>query len=47
VVGILHVPQSQYFNVGKIDADQLDDYAKRKGTSIDIMARWLVAHLNH
>jgi 5-methyltetrahydrofolate--homocysteine methyltransferase len=40
-------PQSQYFNVGKIDADQLADYAKRKGISIDIMSRWLAAHLNH
>jgi len=40
-------PQAQYFNVGKIDKDQLADYAKRKGISEDVAARWLVAHLNH
>ncbi len=40
-------PQSQYFNVGKIDKDQLTDYARRKGMSADVMSRWLVAHLNH
>ncbi|MDD5753617.1 MAG: methionine synthase [Methylococcales bacterium] len=40
-------PQSQYFNVGKIDKDQLVDYARRKGMAEDVAARWLVTHLNH
>ncbi|MEI6746168.1 MAG: vitamin B12 dependent-methionine synthase activation domain-containing protein, partial [Methylococcaceae bacterium] len=40
-------PQAQYFNVGKIDKDQLSDYARRKGMAEDVAARWLVAHLNH
>lgn len=40
-------PESQYFNVGKIDAEQLKDYAQRKGIAEDIAARWLAAHLNH
>ena len=40
-------PQSQYFNVGKIDKDQLVDYARRKNMTEDVMARWLVAHLNN
>ena len=40
-------PEAQYFNVGKIDKDQLADYARRKGMAEDIAARWLVAHLNH
>ena len=34
-------PQSQYFGVGKISKDQLEDYAKRKGISYNEMERWL------
>jgi 5-methyltetrahydrofolate--homocysteine methyltransferase len=34
-------PQSQYFGVGKIQQDQLEDYAKRKGMSLDETTRWL------
>lgn len=34
-------PQSQYFGVGKIQKDQLDDYAQRKGMSIEEAERWL------
>ncbi len=40
-------PESQYFNVGKIDKDQLQDYARRKGIAEEIAARWLAAHLHH
>ncbi len=40
-------PQSQYFNVGKIDKDQLTDYARRKGMAEEVAARWLVTHLNN
>jgi 5-methyltetrahydrofolate--homocysteine methyltransferase len=40
-------PESQYFNVGKIDQDQLQDYARRKGMADDVAARWLAAHLHH
>jgi 5-methyltetrahydrofolate--homocysteine methyltransferase len=40
-------PESQYFNVGKIDQDQLKDYAQRKGISEELAERWLSAHLNH
>ncbi|MBD9358562.1 methionine synthase [Methylomonas albis] len=40
-------PDSQYFNVGKIDQDQLEDYARRKGLKIEVAERWLAAHLNH
>ena len=40
-------PESQYFNVGKIDKDQLQDYARRKGMAEDVAARWLAAHLHH
>ena len=34
-------PESKYFGVGKIGKDQLNDYAKRKGMSIDDTTRWL------
>jgi 5-methyltetrahydrofolate--homocysteine methyltransferase len=38
-------PQSQYFAVGKIDKDQVEDYAKRKGWSIPMAERWLAPNL--
>ncbi|GAA4345067.1 methionine synthase [Flaviaesturariibacter amylovorans] len=34
-------PQSHYFGLGKIGRDQLEDYAKRKGMSLDEAERWL------
>jgi 5-methyltetrahydrofolate--homocysteine methyltransferase len=34
-------PESKYFGVGKIQRDQLSDYAQRKGMSLDEMERWL------
>jgi len=34
-------PQSHYFGVGKIMHDQLEDYAKRKGMSMEEATRWL------
>jgi len=40
-------PESQYFNVGKIDKDQLEDYAQRKGIEKSVAERWLAAHLHH
>jgi len=38
-------PEAQYFNVGKITTEQLEDYAKRKGLSVEEAERWLVSHL--
>jgi 5-methyltetrahydrofolate--homocysteine methyltransferase len=40
-------PEAQYFNVGKIDKDQLKDYARRKGMAEDVAERWLSAHIHH
>lgn len=40
-------PEAQYFNVGKIDKEQLADYARRKGIAEEVAARWLAAHLHH
>ena len=34
-------PQSKYFAVGKISDDQVEDYANRKGESLDSMKKWL------
>jgi len=34
-------PQARYFSVGRIGTDQLADYARRKGMSVDEAARWL------
>jgi 5-methyltetrahydrofolate--homocysteine methyltransferase len=34
-------PQSQYFGIGKIQRDQFEDYAKRKGMSIEEAEKWL------
>ena len=39
-------PQSEYFNVGKIAQDQLEDYAKRKGWTLDEAKRWLAPNLD-
>jgi 5-methyltetrahydrofolate--homocysteine methyltransferase len=34
-------PEARYFQVGRIDADQVADYARRKGISIGEAERWL------
>ncbi|HRG83913.1 MAG TPA: vitamin B12 dependent-methionine synthase activation domain-containing protein, partial [Chitinophagaceae bacterium] len=34
-------PQSHYFGLGKINRDQLEDYAQRKGMSLDEAEKWL------
>ena len=34
-------PESKYFGVGKIEKDQLTDYAERKGMSMEEATRWL------
>ncbi len=40
-------PHSKYFAVGKLDRDQLQDYAKRKGIEISVAERWLGPYLNY
>jgi 5-methyltetrahydrofolate--homocysteine methyltransferase len=34
-------PQSQYFGIGKIQKDQVEEYAQRKGMAIEEVERWL------
>ena len=40
-------PESYYFGVGKIERDQVEDYAARKGWSVQEAERWLAPVLNY
>jgi 5-methyltetrahydrofolate--homocysteine methyltransferase len=40
-------PQAAYFGVGKIDRDQVEDYARRKGMDLPTAERWLAPNLNY
>jgi 5-methyltetrahydrofolate--homocysteine methyltransferase len=40
-------PESFYFGVGKIERDQVEDYAARKGWSVTEAERWLAPVLNY
>ncbi len=40
-------PDSYYFGVGKIERDQVEDYAKRKGETFTAMEKWLAPILNY
>ncbi|RIA55981.1 methionine synthase (B12-dependent) [Dichotomicrobium thermohalophilum] len=40
-------PQAHYIGVGKIDRDQVEDYAKRKGWRVEEAERWLGPILNY
>ena len=40
-------PESRYFSLGKIDRDQVEDYAERKGMSVKEVERWLGPNLNY
>lgn len=39
-------PEARYFAVAKIQQDQVEDYAKRKGWDIETAQRWLGPNLN-
>jgi 5-methyltetrahydrofolate--homocysteine methyltransferase len=40
-------PEAQYFGVGKIERDQVEDYARRKEMDIAQVERWLSPNLNY
>jgi 5-methyltetrahydrofolate--homocysteine methyltransferase len=40
-------PLSAYFGVGKIERDQVEDYARRKGWSVGETEKWLAPILNY
>ncbi len=40
-------PDSHYFGVGKVERDQVEDYARRKGWDVGVAERWLAPVLNY
>ena len=40
-------PEARYFTLGKIDRDQVADYAARKGMTVAEVERWLGPNLNY
>ena len=40
-------PDSHYFSVGKINKDQTQDYANRKGWGLDKAEKWLAPILSY
>jgi 5-methyltetrahydrofolate--homocysteine methyltransferase len=40
-------PEARYFGVGKIGRDQVEDYAARKGWTVEETERWLAPILNY
>ena len=40
-------PEAKYFAVGKIERDQIEDYARRKGWPVEKVERWLSPYLNY
>ncbi len=40
-------PEAQYFAVGKVDKDQVEQYARRKGQELAVTERWLSPNLGY
>ena len=40
-------PEAHYFATGKIDKDQVEDCAKRKGMELKVVERWLAPVVNY
>ncbi|MER2560639.1 MAG: methionine synthase [Myxococcaceae bacterium] len=40
-------PEARYFGIGKLGKDQVEDYAKRKGMTVDAVERWLGPNLGY
>ena len=40
-------PEAHYFGVAKVERDQVEDYAARKGMAIAEVERWLAPILNY
>src|SRR5262249_39373228 len=38
-------PHARYFTVGRLGEDQIADYAKRQGKSVEATGRWLTSNL--
>ncbi len=44
---LFRTSEARYFGVGKIERDQVEDYARRKGMELHIAERWLAPNLNY
>ena len=40
-------PDAHYFGVAKVERDQVEDYAARKGMDVGEVERWLAPVLNY
>jgi 5-methyltetrahydrofolate--homocysteine methyltransferase len=40
-------PAARYFSVGRLGQDQVEDYARRKGVSVNEAERWLRPNLGY
>ncbi len=40
-------PEAKYFGIGKLNRDQVEDYARRKNMPIDQVERWLAPNLDY
>jgi 5-methyltetrahydrofolate--homocysteine methyltransferase len=40
-------PRSQYFVIGRVSKEQAEDYARRKGVTLQQAERWLAANLDY
>ena len=40
-------PDAHYFAIGKIDRDQVEDYAQRRRVSVGEMEKWLSPNLGY
>ena len=40
-------PSSKYFGLGRIEKDQVESYAERKGIDLAVAERWLGPNLNY
>jgi 5-methyltetrahydrofolate--homocysteine methyltransferase len=40
-------PEARYFAVGKVDRDQIEDYAKRRNLPVEEVEKWLMPYLHY
>jgi len=40
-------PEARYFGVGRLDRDQVADYARRKGWTLAAAEKWLAPNLGY
>ncbi len=44
---VLHHPQATYFNVGHVDKDQVQDWARRMGLEVKEAEKWLGGNVGY